>query len=482
MRPRFDSPIGHAPHAPVPGLVPDPDASPDAPAVAALFLGVLTRDLGSFFPQSTLRPIGDDEPNLRAGPNFRLIQGQPGGEGDTIELYGVPYRLVLREGGPVSEPEYALVRAVGAVLGLRHHHLFRMTSSARLELYRGGSEDHYVAAFVDPSSYDPAAPVASRIATTILTLRTAALSTYENHRVSTGALLLGSGPDASLAESPTAPDALPYGVELTSLKSIHRLCDGERTLFLVDRQGRLAGIVDAARWSADRHAAGDDPLCAQIYGPHARATRSGGHVCLVLSANQEIKVFAGGNQVFAFTHGRWRLLDPRAKFAAWSESVGDESLARPLFRAALNLAEERRGALFVVLDDPSQAIGRLIAPSDALADVPDVRAMGNLPSRDPLARRALHYLARGRRVGDLDPAVIEALASIDGAFVVDRSGRMIAFGAILRHDPSDLPGLSPAEGARTTAALAASRFGEVLKISEDGVISCFLNGSRAWDL
>ena len=133
------------------------------------------------------------------------------------------------------------------MLGLRHHHLFQMTSSARLELYRGGSEDHYVAAFVEPSAYDPAVPVASRIATTIQTLRTAALSTYENHRVSTGALLLGPGDERSPSDVITAPDALPYGVELTGLKSIHRLCDGERTLFLVDRQGRLAGIVDASR-------------------------------------------------------------------------------------------------------------------------------------------------------------------------------------------------------------------------------------------
>jgi hypothetical protein len=94
----------------------------------------------------------------------------------------------------------------------------------------------------------------------------------------------------------------------------------------------------------------------------------------------------------------------------------------------------------------------------------------------------LQYLARGRLARDLDPSVLEALASLDGALAVDRSGRLIAFGAILRHDATDLPGLAAAEGARTTAALAASRYGPVLKVSEDGVISCFLRGSRAWDL
>ena len=162
--------------------------------------------------------------------------------------------------------------------------------------------------------------------------------------------------------------------------------------------------------------------------------------------------------------------------------MADETLARLLFSAALNLSEVRRGALFVVIDDPCAAVGRLIAANDVLS--PDIPCgpPADLAHRDPLARRALHYLARGRRVSDLDPAVLESLAGLDGALVVDRSGSIVAFGAILRHDASDLSGLAAAEGARTTAALAASRFGAVLKVSEDGVISCFLGGSRAWDL
>jgi len=101
---------------------------------------------------------------------------------------------------------------------------------------------------------------------------------------------------------------------------------------------------------------------------------------------------------------------------------------------------------------------------------------------DPLAKRALHYLARGRDVTTLAPSVLEALSGIDGALATDRSGRILAFGAILRHDASMLPDQITAEGARTTAALAASQFGPVLKISEDGIVSCFLKGERAWDL
>jgi hypothetical protein len=77
--------------------------------------------------------------------------------------------------------------------------------------------------------------------------------------------------------------------------------------------------------------------------------------------------------------------------------------------------------------------------------------------------------------------VVEALASLDGALVADGEGRLIAFGAILRHDALSRPHAA-VEGARTTAAIVASRFGPVLKVSEDGVVSCFLGGERVWDL
>jgi DNA integrity scanning protein DisA with diadenylate cyclase activity len=97
------------------------------------------------------------------------------------------------------------------------------------------------------------------------------------------------------------------------------------------------------------------------------------------------------------------------------------------------------------------------------------------------SRRELLHLLEGRSVTDLDPSVLAALASLDGATVVDKSSRLLAAGAILRHAPvEDISG-GVVEGARTTAALAASRFGPVLKVSEDGVIT-FFDGERVWDI
>jgi hypothetical protein len=450
--------------------------------MAELFVGFFRRDLLGFFPQARFESLatpGQDD--IPGGPAFRFLEQADGT--DEVEIFGSRHAIGLRCGGQFSSHDRRLIRAMGAVLSLRHHHAFRAGRSPRLELFRGSSEDHYVAAFVEPSAYAPSSTRSSRIAATIQTLRTAALSTYENRRVSTGALLLGDGHDPDHPIGPTPADALTYGVELTVLKSLHRLCDGKRTLFLVDPEGKLAAIVDVGRWAGPQADADETP-CARAYTPHARSTRAGGHVCLVLSPNQEIKVFAEGVQTFAFAHGRWRVLDPTSKFAVWRREVRDAKVAHVLFQAALDMAEHRQGGLLVVVNDPGEAVGRLVPPHDWLpadndpADRPPVE----LTPGDPLAKRALHYLARGRQIKELDPPVLEALAGLDGALVVDPNGRLLAFGAILRHDPALLPAHVTAEGARTTAALVASRFGPVLKVSEDGLVSCFLNGQRVWDL
>ncbi|MDR3636170.1 MAG: hypothetical protein P4L84_20380 [Isosphaeraceae bacterium] len=458
----------------------------DTQAVIELSVGVFRRDVLAFYPQSRFEaesrtPLPG---SFAHGSAFRLVD-VVGEDLDTIrfDLFGIRHRLTPRPGLSFTAYDRRMVHAIGSLLSLRFHHLFQTADASRLELFRGGSDDHYVAAFVDPSAYALTSQRPSRIASTIQTLRTTALSTYENRRVSTGALLLGPEDDLAHALTAAAPDALPYGVELTSLKSIHRLCDGKRTLFLVDREGKLADIIDVKRWAAALPDMVDDHLpCARAYTPHARATRTFGHICLVLSPNQEIKLFAGGVQAFAFAHGRWRILDPQSKFSVWEAAVGNPLLARKLFQAALDLAESREGGLFVVVSDPCEAIGRLIAPHDLLASEPPCGPPPELTPGDPLAKRALHYLARNRSVTELDPSVLESLAGLDGAIATDRAGRLLAFGAILRHDAASLPGLSAVEGARTTAALVASRFGPVLKVSEDGIVSCFLDGTRVWDL
>jgi hypothetical protein len=255
---------------------------------------------------------------------------------------------------------------------------------------------------------------------------------------------------------------------LVTIKSFHRLCDGLHTVFLVNAEGMLVDLVDMERFSkACANARLPAPSAAK-YRPHSLATLEGGHICLVLTPNGEIKVFAGGVQVFHFLEGRWHLTDIIEKYHEFHVATGDPLLAERLFTAAMNLAESRRGGLFVVLNN-AEAIRLLVASEDLLENT----------SAPKLAKAQVHYLLSGKSVLELELEVLQSVARVDGGIVLDREGRLLAFGAILRHAGEPL---AAQEGGRTTAAMHASRFGLALKISEDGIVSFYKNGGKVWEI
>ena len=393
-----------------------------------------------------------------------------------LSWLGSRYSLTRNE--VFSTQELKLLKGIGAVLDSRYR-MIADTDRAekRFELFRGLPEDRYVSASIDNAPY--AQDIwhgPDRVEDTIEVLRTSSLSTYENRRISTGALLFGKYPDPCHEPPVTPVGALRYAPAVTSIRSFYRLCDGLQTLALVDQNGFLAEIVDVEEW-ARPFADTDLPVPPPArYKTHARATLCGGHVCMILTPNGEMKIFADGVQVFHFLDGRWRLTDAHRKYDLWKEAIRNTELAERLFTTALNLAEDRRGGLLVVLDDPEMA-ARLVSRTDLLTSLPNHGQHAIAGAKDQF-----HYLLHKKRIMDLPSAVLETVARIDGGIVLDSRSNLLAFGAILQH--SDLTDVFPEsiEGGRTTAAVSASRFGNVLKISEDGLISFFQNGRCVWDI
>jgi hypothetical protein len=66
------------------------------------------------------------------------------------------------------------------------------------------------------------APDSVRVPAALEALRVAALSTYENRRVSTGVLLLGTEGDPAWPDRVNPPGAPKYNVRLSAIKSLHR--------------------------------------------------------------------------------------------------------------------------------------------------------------------------------------------------------------------------------------------------------------------
>ena len=424
-----------------------------------------------FFPAANLQAIEPGLESFSSGP----IDSS---DNASLILYWLGCRYSLTRNEPFSAQELKLLKGIGAVLDSRYR-MIADTNRAekRFELFRGLPEDRYVSACIDGAPYvQESWQGPDRVEDTIEVLWTSSLSTYENRRISTGALLFGKYADPC-HELPVTPiGALRYSPSVTSIRSFYRLCDGLQSLALVDQNGFLAEIVDVEEWArpfSDTKLPVPPPA---RYKTHARATLCGGHICMILTPNGEMKIFADGVQVFHFLDGRWRLTDAQRKYDLWTEAIRNTELAERLFTTALNLAEDRRGGLLVVLDDPRMAAS-LVSRIDLLTSLPN---HGQHPVAG--AKDQFHYLLHQKRVMDIPSTVLETVARIDGGIVLDSRSNLLAFGAILRHP--DLTDLFPEsiEGGRTTAAISASRFGSVLKISEDGLISFFQNGKCIWDI
>ena len=442
------------------------------PFIEGLYGKLIEGGIRYFFPSANFQSL--DERALPLGQD--LIAEETCGTSVVMNWLGARYSLT--NDVPFSPSEIRLLRSIGAVLDSRYRMIVDATRvEQRFELFRGLTEDRYVSAHIDMAPYtEPVWKGPDRVEDAIEVLRISSLSTYENRRITTGALLFGKSPDAC-HELPSNPSgALRYSPALTSIRSFYRLCDGLQTLALVDQNGFMVEIVDVEQWA---QAYSGIPLpvpSPDRYRTHSRATLCGGHVCMILTANGEMKIIADGVQVFRFWDGQWRLTDAERKYNLWTAAVSNVELAERLFGAALNLAEDRRGGLLVVLDDPG-AVRKLVSRTDLLAFRPD-------RGEEPVAgmKDQLHYLLHRKRVLDIPVAVLETIARIDGGIVMGQDSSLLAFGAILRlQEMADLHPES-IEGGRTTAAIAASRFGSVLKISEDGVISFYRKGQCIWDI
>jgi hypothetical protein len=81
-----------------------------------------------------------------------------------------------------------------------------------------------------------------------------------------------------------------------------------------------------------------------------------------------------------------------------------------------------------------------------------------------------HALLHSDKVISLGPLTLAMLASIDGATLINRKGRLLAYGAIISSRPRG------SEGARSAAALELSNKGFVIKVSADGPIALYEGG------
>lgn len=255
--------------------------------------------------------------------------------------------------------------------------------------------------------------------------------------------------------------------EFREIKKFKALSDGFRTAYHISKEGGLHNLVDLDRFE-DRDLRGKHfyPDWAE---PIARASRDG-RCGIALSQQGDILVFDEGTLRFTFRLGQWqywnhpnlvKLLHDRAA----AQRVSSNILGRvvgTIYRAALDVSFRRSGGLFVILHN-RKSLRRIVRQGDAIGD-----------SRRGAADQQFDPILANHPIWSLARSVVVELASLDGAVVLDNSGRIKACGAVL--SPKRAGRLRAVEGSRTKVAIGASHYGLALKVSSDGDITVYYKG------
>jgi len=381
-----------------------------------------------------LEPLLAVKATIAASKVKRLKKGgrHPPGNNLWVSVPG-PGKLEvsLRRSLPVSVWEAAILQPYGAALA--------DLSGVPDSIARHAADDVIVRAIAGQIGGD-------RVATVELVIRflvRCAGSTYEGQPVHLNLLV-----DLDLATDTPAFDNL----DVFQTRDWYAvLGSGVDTGVLVDSSGGVTRVVDVRGEPAT---AGIEQIHPDALRDLAAWTSTGNRVALSLSRNREIAIQQHGALRYVFRSGRWRAFPVEVAISSsWSSGSGvGKSLKRAVLASAIDASLGHHGACIAVV---TKGQARRFRESEI------VRAEDRWPAnvRSQLfSTESFAELTRRQRV---------ELLSMDGATVMDHTGKILAAGAIVA-----VPGGSTG-GGRLAATKALAEYGAALKVSQDGPIALY---------
>lgn len=289
-------------------------------------------------------------------------------------------------------------------------------------------------------------------------VRSLGQETYENQRLSYGVVMSGLRGD----------EGAPVSAAFDN-KRFKRISDGFSTALVVDAAGRINELLSLPVPRGEALSRRKRPWWAAGL---AEAANSEDGVGVALTRNGDILVVSNGALAFTQRAGKWRKWDHaailrrlRSQWDFRGRPLQVNDVLSYLYHLALDLSFRRSGALLVVAGSEKKATRLLTSRADRM--ISSVRKEPEKSLDSSLATRAIQRS---------DRRVAADLAGLDGALVVDRTGKLLAYGAMTQSAGS------AHQGARTRAAIAASRHGVVIKVSSDGDITFFRQGKEVFTI
>jgi len=237
----------------------------------------------------------------------------------------------------------------------------------------------------------------------------------------------------------------------------YRFIDGYRAMFVCDINMNLKGAIGTS-------APGPRENIEQLSNRETvRLLADAGNDAFAVFVNKssEVEVVLQSDRLLLWRKGYWGIFDPDIIREFLTKKLEKRSIDH-LIWAMYALSKARHGTVILVADDQT--------------DLNALR-MGSVGGRDPLSRALIQHVS-GKKIGLLKRSgELSRILSSDGLTVINRKGELIDTGVII--DTSRVTDLVTG-GGRTTAATAASHFGPVIKVSEDGQIVLFRNGRQIY--
>lgn len=234
----------------------------------------------------------------------------------------------------------------------------------------------------------------------------------------------------------------------------YRFIDGNNLFFVASIQMQVIGIL---RTAANAVQTDIERLTQREMFSLVRRSGSGAFAITVNEVS-EIEVLISPAKLLVRRKGVWAIFDPDIFRSFLGEGMGQETVDDLLW-TVYAVSKLRHGTVILI----HAGTARQLAPLKK----------GSVGGDDPIGRLLISRV-RGQGIAELKQSgTLLRILSSDGLTVLDTHGKLLETGFIIdtSHAREMVTG-----GGRTTAAIAASFFGKVIKVSQDGPIELYQDG------
>lgn len=234
----------------------------------------------------------------------------------------------------------------------------------------------------------------------------------------------------------------------------YRFIDGVNLFFAANIQMQVSGVVRTSTTLV--HNDVERLTQREIFSLVRRAGR--GAFAVTVNEASEIELLVSPARLLVRRKGAWAVFDPDILRSFLAGSIDIESIDELLW-TVYALSKLRHGTVILIYSGRSRKLAAL--------------KKGSVGGDDPVGRLLIGRV-KGRTVSQLKQAgTLLKILSSDGMTVFSSSGKLLETGFIIdtSHAHEVVTG-----GGRTTAASAASFFGKVIKVSQDGPVELYQDG------